>query len=154
MLCFANVLMMWLVSKRIPMLALDAAKEVYTDTSAVDAELATLLSEIEVVTGLTEKCVSENAASAQNQEEYTLRYNDLVNRYETAKKRYDELAGEKAVKEAKARAIERFLSASIQQDELLTEFDECLWLTVMDSVVVQRDGTLTFRFVDGTEING
>ena len=136
------------------MLALDAAKEVYTDTSAVDAELATLLSEIEVVTGLTEKCVSENAASAQNQEEYTRRYNDLVNRYETAKKRYDNLAGEKATKEAKARAIERFLSAIIEQDELLTEFDECLWLTVMDSVVVQRDGTLTFRFVDGTKIEG
>ena len=44
--------------------------------------------------------------------------------------------------------------AITDRDELLTEFDECLWLTVVDSVVVQRDGTLTFRFVDGTKIEG
>jgi len=52
------------------------------------------------------------------------------------------------------RAIERFLSTVSERDELLTDFDECLWLTVVDSVLVQRDGTLTFRFVDGTEIVG
>ena len=40
------------------------------------------------------------------------------------------------------------------RDELLTEFDNCLWLTVADKVTVRKDGTLVFRFNDGTEING
>ncbi len=100
---------------------------------------------------MTQKCVNENAASAQNQEDYT---NDLVTRYEVAKARYDDLVEQKATKESKARAIDRFLAELNGRGELLTEFDECLWLTVVDSVLVQRDGTLTFRFVDGTEIVG
>ena len=38
------------------------------------------------------------------------------------------------------------------RDELLTEFDRILWFTVVDTVTVNKDGSLTFRFYDGTEI--
>jgi len=64
-------------------LALDETKEVYTSTAAINTEMSTLLGEIEVVTGLIQKLVNENGASAQNQDYYTQRNNDLVTRYET-----------------------------------------------------------------------
>ena len=38
------------------------------------------------------------------------------------------------------------------REELLTEFDHILWFTVVDTVTVNKDGSLTFRFYDGTEI--
>ena len=66
-----------------------------TDCSAIDAELDGLLREIEVVTELTQRCIQENAQSAQSQEEYTERYNAYVARYEKAKARADALQEQK-----------------------------------------------------------
>ena len=34
----------------------------------------------------------------------------------------------------------------------LTEFDHRLWITTVDYATVHRDGTVTFRFYDGTEV--
>jgi len=49
--------------------------------------------EMEVVAGLTKKCIEENSTAAQDQEEYAARYNGYVDRYEKAKERCDALGG-------------------------------------------------------------
>lgn len=128
------------------------AKAVLTDTSTIDAEMEELLREMEVVAGLTKKCIDENSSTAQDQAEYAARYNAYVDRYERAKKRYDLLAAQKAEKQTKAKAIDRFIDTLLAREELLTEFDKRLWLTVVDHVTVHEDGRLVFRFYDGTEI--
>lgn len=65
-----------------------------------------------------------------------------------------ELEQKKENKLSKRKAIDRFISNLSKRDELLTEFDNCLWLTVADKVTVRKDGTLVFKFNDGTEIKG
>lgn len=40
----------------------------------------------------------------------------------------------------------------VQELDTLTEFDEKLWLTVIDTVAVHADGRMTFKFQVGTEI--
>ena len=77
-----------------------------------------------------------------------------VDQYEKAKSRYDELEQQKDNKLSKRKAIDRFIYDLSKRDELLTEFDNYLWLTVVDIVMVQSDGTLVFKFNDGTEIEG
>lgn len=37
--------------------------------------------------------------------------------------------------------------------DTISEFDEKLWLTVIDTVTVHTDGRMTFKFQGGTEIN-
>lgn len=91
---------------------------------------------------------------AHDQKKYTERYNSYVDRYDKAKSRYDKLKQKRENKHSKRKAIDRFIYDLSKRDELLTEFDNCLWLTVVDTVTVQSDGTLVFRFNDGTEING
>ena len=113
-----------------------------------------IYSELEVVTELIKKCIAENSSSAQDQEEYTERYNSYVDRYEKAKSRYDELEQQKENKLSKRKAIDRFISDLSKREELLTEFDNCLWLTVVDAVTIRKDGTLIFKFNDDTEIEG
>ena len=107
-----------------------------------------------VVAELIKKCIAENSSSAQDQEKYTERYNNYVDRYEKAKSRYDELEQQKDNKLSKRKAIDRFISDLSKREELLTEFDNCLWLTFVDTVTVQSDGILLFKFNDGTEIKG
>ena len=40
----------------------------------------------------------------------------------------------------------------MQELDILTEFDEKLWLTVIDTVTVHTDGRMRFKFQGGTEI--
>lgn len=41
-----------------------------------------------------------------------------------------------------------------EQDEPLTEFDDVLWLTVIDKATTYEDGRLVFKFQNGLEIEG
>ena len=75
-----------------------------------------------------------------------------MERYEKAKARYDEISELLDARAVKGRAIDRFLRDISGREELLTEFDEVLWLTVIDVVTVRKDGVLVFRFHDGREI--
>ena len=122
-----------------------------TDCTGIDTEIESLLEEIEVVTELTKRCIAENSQTAQNQEEYTARYNGFVERYEKAKAQLEQLRTTKAEREAQAEAIGAFMF-EVQELDTINEFDEKLWLTIIDTVTVHTDGRMTFRFQGGTEI--
>lgn len=123
-----------------------------TDCTGIDKEIQTLLEEIEVVTELTKRCIAENSQTAQNQEEYAARYNGFVERNEKAKVQLEQLRATKAAREAQAEVIGAFV-LEVQELGILTEFDEKLWLTVIDTVTVHADGRMTFKFQGGTEID-
>ena len=122
-----------------------------TDCTGIDTEIESLLEEIDVVTELTKRCIAENSQTAQNQEEYAARYNGFVERYEKAKAQLEQLRATKAVREAQAEAIGAFMF-EVQELDALTEFDEKLWLTIIDTITVHADGRMTFKFQGGTEI--
>lgn len=125
---------------------------ILTDCTSIDTEIESLLEEIEVVTELTKRCIAENSQMAQNQEEYAPRYNGFVERYEKAKAQLEQLRSTKAAREAQADAIGAFMF-EMQELDTLTEFDEKLWLTVIDTVTVHTDGRMRFKFQGGTEID-
>ena len=123
-----------------------------TDTSAIDADLESLRSELEIVVGLTRKCISENTVAAQNQAEYEAKYNALATRYndiiaqiQTTEQRRDERLN-------KAKRIETYMEQIKSQSGELTVFDPRLWLEVVDIATVYHDGRIVFRFLDGREI--
>lgn len=118
-----------------------------TDCTGIDTEIESLLEEIEVVTELTKRCIAENSQMAQNQEEYAARYNGFVERYEN-KAQLEQLRSTKAAREAQADAIGAFMF-EMQELDSLTEFDEKLWLTVIDTVTVHADGRMAFKFRGG-----
>lgn len=124
------------------------------DCSDIDREIAELTRELEVVTELTRRCVNENSMTAQDQEAYFARYNSYVERFERAKTQLGKLQEQKEARLAKLDALGGFMFSLLERDEPLTEFDDTLWLTAVDTVLVQRDGRLTFRFYNGSEIDG
>ena len=125
-----------------------------TDCSAIDVELEELRQEIEVVTELTQRCIQENARNTQSQEEYTERYNGYVARYGAAKAKLDALQQKKDQRLTEAENIGSFMFALSERDCELTEFNEGLWLAVVDMATSFHDGRLVFTFQSGTEIEG
>ncbi|MEA4964889.1 MAG: hypothetical protein VB055_03565 [Oscillospiraceae bacterium] len=130
----------------------EQVKAKYTDCTAIDAELAELLREIDVVTELTRKCVEENAASAQNQDEYAARYSGYVERYNTTKSKVKALEQERTLRLARADAFDHFIFAIRNIETAPDSFDDALWQKVIDTVTVKSNGTLVFKFQNGVEI--
>ena len=123
-----------------------------TDCSGIDAEIESLLEEIDVVTELTKRCITENSQTVQNQEEYATRYNGFVEQYENAKAQLEQLRTTKIAREAQAEAIGAFIF-EVQELDTLTKFDEKIWLAIIDMVTVHADGRMTFKFQGDTEID-
>ncbi|MBQ7477541.1 MAG: recombinase family protein, partial [Selenomonadaceae bacterium] len=95
---------------------------------------------------------AENARIAQDQEEYQKRYNGLVERYEKAKARFDEVTETIAQRSAKSERLAGFIRTLEAQEEPVAEFDERLWGCMVDYMTAGADGCMTVVFRDGTGI--
>ena len=127
-------------------------KSTVFDTSDLEKEQAELQSEIEVVAGMIQQAISENAHFALDQAEYQARYNELVDRFDLAKARHTAVTEEITDKQTRLSTINAFLYTLSKQDNLLTEFDEKLWCSLVDSATVYNKDDVRFTFKNGTEI--
>lgn len=118
---------------------------------AIDTECNAILQELDVVTGMIQQMVRENAAQAANQVDYTNRYNALVDRYESLQLRYDALQAQKQRRQLQATAMDDCLTALEEVDLLQIQFSDALWNTVVDHVTVCADKQLVFYFKNGSE---
>ena len=101
---------------------------------------------------MTEKAVRENARIAQDQEEYQRQYNGLVERYDAAKARFDEVTEAISAKNAQSERLTMFERMLKDHAAPVAEFDSQLWESMVECVTVGVDKGLTVVFRDGTEI--
>ena len=123
------------------------------DTSDLVNEQAELQSEIEVIAGMIQQAIGENAQFALDQDESQERYNGLVDRFDLAKTRHTAVTEEITDKQTRLSTINAFLDTLHKQDKLLTEFDEKLWCSLVDYATVYNKDDVRFTFKDGTEIH-
>lgn len=126
-------------------------QKVLCDCSDLDAELDELHREIEVVAELSRKAIYENAHVAIRQDEWLERNNGYLERHRKATERVSELEDLKKEKQNKNRALESFIQSLKSCDSTLNEFDDKLWIMVIDKVIVRKDGQLVFGFKDGNK---
>ena len=83
---------------------------------------------------------------------YNKRYNALVERYDKLKAEYDEVSTLISDNDARNEQMGRFITVLKEQDGVLTEFDEGLWGSLVEKLVVKSKTDVTMVFKDGTEI--
>ena len=111
-----------------------------------------LLQEMDVVAGLIQKCVNENAVQTINQDEYINRYNALVERHEKAQHRYDTLQKKRERRLIQADIMSGFLFAITELDTLQLQFNPALWHATVDHVTIFADERLVFHFMNGIDV--
>ena len=52
----------------------------------------------------------------------------------------------------KGKEISTFITTLKKQPLAITEWNERIWITLLDTATVQRDGRIVFRFKSGREI--
>ena len=116
-----------------------------------EREKAAFGQELAVLVEMTQNCIAENARIAQDQTEYEERYQSLVERYEKAKTRYDEVREQINDRKVRSDQVSVFLR-KLKGLDLITKFDDDLWLSMVDFVEVKTKENITFRFKDGSEV--
>ena len=101
---------------------------------------------------LIQKCIGENACITQNQGEYAKRCEILVERFETAKARLEEVQAAITEKQAQRKMMENFMEELRNLSEQVDYFDEGAWYAMVDFVTVYGKEDVRCTFKDGMEI--
>ena len=115
-------------------------------------ESETLQSQISEILESIQSCVRQNAVTAQDQEEYIRRYDDLASKYKSAKERLDYLESEQQSRLIRTEKLRRFCEI-LSKTEHLTAFDSHLWSSTVESIVVHSKAKVSVIFRSGTEIS-
>ncbi len=100
---------------------------------------------------MVNKLVAENSNKALDQDEYLLKYEKYENKYNELVSKIEEAKNEKAKKELQAKEMERFIQDLETRTNYLEEWDKELWNKFIDKAIVNKNGTITFKFINGTE---
>ena len=118
----------------------------------LDSEIERLNDEIQVVAELVAGCIKENASMRQSKDAYQKKYDGLVKRYEKAVSKLKEKTAERDRRSERERAIRIFISALKKQPLAVKEWDEELWISLLETATVHRDKRISFLFKNGTSI--
>lgn len=118
------------------------------DCSALNAEIDKLNEEIEEVN----RFVKENASTRLSQESYDQKYNSLVKMFEKANKRLSDVKQERDGRINRERELRIFISQLAEKPLVIEKWDEELWVSILETAIVHKDGRITFMFKNGTSI--
>ena len=123
-----------------------------TGTDELDIEIVERQARIEEISEAVALMVRENARTVQDQLAFAKRYEELTQQYEAEKDALDKAVKEKAYKTGKATKMRAYLEAMKQADDYLEVWSEEAWILMVETATVNRDKTITFKFVNGKEV--
>ena len=126
-------------------------KERLTDTGALEKERDRISTDLKLLADKVQQLIAENARVAQNQDDYDRNYNELVGRYDAAKKQYDKACETIQYRKARSRQMDSFIK-ELREQQLIEKFDERLWGSLVDFITVYSKENIRVTFKDGTEI--
>lgn len=124
----------------------------FSDLSELDTKCLELRQEAEVLSGLAQKLIDDNAAEPMDPDRYQSIYNHYLARHTAVQQQLDEVQVQRADKMEKADAISGFLFEISELESLPIEFSERLWHNMVDHVKVYEDDRLVFVFRNGIKI--
>ena len=109
---------------------------------------------MEVLNGMIQQVIRQNAAVAQDQTEYNQRYEALSQKFNEAEAKKDTVAQQMSDIRDRRGTMEDFLRILKQQDGKVTTFSEKLWCGLLDYATAYADGRLTFTCKNGSTFEG
>lgn len=97
--------------------------------------------------------VKENASTAQSQDEYIKKYNNLSKRYEEEYRKLENLQKDKELRISQDKAMEVFIENLKKQPLVVEVWDESLWALMIEKQLwVGMEALIKFVFYNGTEM--
>lgn len=115
----------------------------------IDEQIKVLETEAEVVSQLVANLISENAIIRQDQDKYLDKYNQLSSKYDGIVQEIESLELERLKKSKRNKELHVFMELLNKQEGLLTDFDELMWETMVESITISKEKEVTLIFKNG-----
>lgn len=123
------------------------------DTSDLEKRLAEAQKQHDSLMANLRSYMEENTRQIQDQEEYNRRFNQMDAECEVTERQIKNLQKKILEQSGRKEQIKRCLAQIQECGDILTDFDNDLWNSMVESVVVSQEKVLTFRFRDGSEVS-
>ncbi|MGI5900237.1 MAG: hypothetical protein ACOX8S_10010 [Christensenellales bacterium] len=121
-------------------------------TEELDAGMQQAQDEMTVIAGLMQAHIKKNASIAQSQSNYDAETDRIEKRYNEVLERYTALEAEKAKKIRKSKELKAFTKILKQQTLVDAEWNERIWIVLLNTSTVSREGKIAFLFKSGAEL--
>ena len=116
-------------------------------TEDLDSKISKLQKESEIIVELMENLIYEkNSRKMMNQDEYNKKYNSYTEKYEKIKSKLSKLEDKKQDLKVRKDKIKIFIENLKSNDKLIDEFDEKLWHTLVQKVIVNTNKETEVKF--------
>ena len=132
----------------------EAAIKTVFDLTDLQAEQARLHGEMELLSGMMEESIRQNATVALDQAEYQKRFDNMSQRFDTVKQQHSDVTDRISDMKSRKGEMMDFLKLLKKQEDEVTVFSEGLWTGLLDYATVFADGRMTFTFKNGQTIDG
>jgi DNA invertase Pin-like site-specific DNA recombinase len=122
-----------------------------TDTTKIDSEITRIEDEMVVITELVNKLVMKNSKTDTDIDAYNKKYEKLSARYDKLKEQLDGLISQKETKLGQKKTMQTFINNLIESEDKLANWNERIWMLMVESAVVHRDSSITIMFHNGVE---
>lgn len=129
-----------------------AVIDLLTNTTKLDDEISNLDDELSLTADLVSLLVKENSKTSDSLEDYNKKYEELSSRYEKLKSKREALMEQRNSRQAQALKMKSYLANLSVSEDILDEWNESIWMLLVDSATVHRDKSITFIFQDGKEL--
>ena len=116
------------------------------DTEDIDSKISKLQKESEIIVELMKNLIYENSRKMMNQDEYNEKYNSYTEKYEKIKSKLSKLEDKKQDLKVRRDKIKIFIEDLKSNDKLIDEFDEKLWHTLVQKVIVNTGKEIEVKF--------
>lgn len=123
------------------------------DTSVIDMKIDKIDAELKSIAGLISDLINKNSTQALSQTDYNEKYNELTKKYEKKLKAKTKLLSQKQDLEYRITEIKAYVEKLKSSESVIAEWDDMLWMLLIEKATVNHDGKITFLFKDGTEVS-
>ena len=123
------------------------------DTQALETKKARLCGESRLLYTKIQNYIDKNATETLNQNIYKEHYNTLSDEYEEIKQKIENIDTKLKNKRAKLLSIEKFLNEISEMENLIDTFDEKLFTSVVDKIIVKSYTQAATIFRNGQELS-
>ena len=119
----------------------------------LDDEIIQLEGKLEDIRTDIEKLIITNSKIAQDQEEYTRKYNKLIEEYKFLEKELEQKILDLLNKNKRVRELKIFIDSLEKQGELITEYDTKLFNYLVDTIIIHKEKRVEIHLKNGEVIS-
>ena len=119
----------------------------------LDDEIIQLEEKLDNIRTDVEKLIITNSKIAQDQEEYTRKYNKLIEEYKLLEKELEQKNLDLLSKNKRVRELKIFINSLEKQDELITEYDTKLFNYLVERLIIHKEKRIEIHLKNGEVIS-